>query len=318
MRKLKILAALGVLALGLSGCSAPSNNGGSASANGNKSADSTSNQANPKEFDFSTIKADPEVEALVPEDVKARGMLRNGASTSYPPFEMLKEDGTTPTGAEVDMVKAIALTMGLKDGTTTTEKFDGLIAKVGSVYDIGASGFDVQAERVKSFDMLGYKDMGSLFAVAKGNPASFKPTDVCGTTIGVQTGTTQETKVLPELNKQCLLAGKPEIDVRREDVLDAVIPKVIGGQYDAVIADDPVIVYNVTNSNGQLEKAGEMFDAVELAVVVNNKNPKLSKAVQAAMNSLIKSGKMKEILAIYGAEEGLYPEVHLNTSVKQK
>ncbi|MDY2941627.1 MAG: transporter substrate-binding domain-containing protein [Varibaculum sp.] len=277
----------------------------------------TSTEPAAEGFDFSTIKADPAVEALVPQAVKDRGVLRNGASTDYPPLEMLKEDNQTPTGAEVDLAKAIALTMGLKDGTTTTETFNALLPKVGSTYDIGASGFTVTEDRVKSYDMLAYKDMGTLYGVAKSNQNKFDPTDVCGKTIGVQTGTYQETSLLPKLNKECTDAGKAAITVQKEDLLDNVIPKVISGQYDAFIADDPVVAYNVNKSNGQLEISGDIFDSTPLAIVVNNRDPQLSKAVKAAMDSLMKSGKMKEILALYGADGGMYSEVQLNSSTQE-
>ncbi len=313
MRKLAIPAAFGALALALTACG--SGTGGTETTSG--PTDTMSNQPSAAtEFDFSTIKADPAVEALVPKDIKDRDVLRNGASTDYAPLEMLKDDGTTPTGAEVDMVKAIALTMGLSDGTTTTETFAALLPKVGSTYDIGASGFTVTDERVQAYDMLAYKDMGTLYAVAKGNPSGFNPTDACGTTVGVQTGTYQETELLPKLNQDCVSQGKPEIDVKKEDLLNNIIPKVISGQYDAFIADDPVTAFNVKKANGQLEISGEIFDSAPLAIVVNNKNQELSKAVKAAMDSLMASGKMKEILALYGADGGLYPEIKLNTSVK--
>lgn len=307
MQKIAITATIGALALALTAC------GSSASNPTSNNAKAENNQSSPSEdFDFSTIKADPEVEKLVPSDIKDRDVLRNGASTDYPPLEMLKDDATTPTGAEVDLVKAIALTMGLKDGTTTTETFAALLPKVGATYDIGASGFTVTQERIKSFDMLAYKDMGTLFAVAKGNPTGFNPEDPCGATVGVQTGTYQETDVLPQLNDKCVSAGKPEIDIKKEDLVNMVVPKVISGQYDAIVADDPVTAYNVEKTSGQLEVSGKVFDTTPLAIVVNKKNPKLSKAVQAAMNSLLKSGTFKKIMAKYGADRNLYPEIKLN------
>lgn len=314
MQKLAITAALAACAFALTACGTSANDTGKTTDT--KEAQPSQSAAAAEEFDFSTIKADPEVVKLVPKDVKERDVLRNGASTDYDPLEMLKEDGTTPTGAEVDLVKAIALTMGLKDGTTTTETFAALLPKVGSTYDVGASGFTVTAERVKAYDMLAYKDMGTLFAVKKGNPTSFDPKDACGATVGVQTGSYQETDVLPKLNEECVAAGKPEIDVKKEDLVNMIIPKVIGGQYDAMIADDPVTAYNVKKTDGQMETVGEIFDTTPLAIVVNKKNPELTKAVKAAMDSLMKSGKFKEIMALYGADGGMYPEVKLNPNTK--
>ena len=304
MKKLSIIALSCAAALGLAACG-----GADSAANGEGDAAPAV-----EGFDFSTIKADPEVEALVPAAVKERGTLRNGASTDYPPMEFLLDDGTTPTGAEVDFVKAIALTMGLKDGVTTTETFDALLPKIGTTYDIGASTFTVTDERVANYDMLAYVDMGSQFATKAGNPDGFDPADVCGKTVGGQTGTTQIEELLPAMSANCEAAGKEPVTIMKEDLLDAVVPKVISGQYDAMVADSAVAGFDVQKSNGQLELVGEVLEAAPVAIVVNNQDPELSKAVAAAMNSLIKSGVAAQIMEPYGVT-GIYPEVQVNTAV---
>ncbi|WP_279106648.1 transporter substrate-binding domain-containing protein [Mobiluncus curtisii] len=309
MRRLSVAMLLAAASLGLAGCSTAST--GNA---GGDDANIPQPSAAPT-FDFSTIKPDPKVEAMVPAEVKERGVLRNGASTSYAPAEFLLDDGTTPTGYEVDMVKAIALTMGLDDGTTTTEAFGALLPKIGTTYDLGASSFTVTPERVANYDMLAYMDMGSLFAVAKGNPQGFDPKDICGKTVGVQTGTLQETELLPKLSKQCEASGKPPVDIQKEELLSNVFPKVISGQYQAMLADDPVTSYYVKQTRGQMEQIGQILDPSPIGIVVDNKNQQLSAAIKAAMDSLLASGKMREIMDNYGAGAGLYDAVELKTSV---
>lgn len=306
MRRIVIPAILSALALSLTACA----------GTGSDSADTKVKPVDEgTTFDFSTIKTDPAVAALVPADIKKRNVLRNGASTDYAPAEFLLTDGTTPTGYEVDMVKAIALTMGLKDGTTTTEAFSGLLPKIGSSYDVGASSFTETPERIKNYDMITYMDMGSLFATGKNNPNKFNPKDVCGTTVGVQTGTYQESELLPKMSKQCQADGKKPVDIKRETNLSDLFPKVVSGQYDAMLADNPVTLYYVKQSNNQMQTAGDVFDSAPVGIVVNNKNQALSKAVKAAMDSLLKSGKLKEIMSYYGADSGLYSEVKIESSV---
>lgn len=309
MRRLTVAMLLAAASLGLAGCSTASTGNAGSDDAANPQSNSTA------AFDFSTIKPDPKVEELVPADVKERGVLRNGASTSYAPAEFLMEDGTTPTGYEVDMVKAIALTMGLEDGTTTTEAFGALLPKIGTTYDLGASSFTVTEERVANYDMLAYMDMGSLFAVAKGNPQGFDPKDVCGKTIGVQTGTLQETELLPKMSKQCEASGKPPVVIQKEELLSNVFPKVISGQYQAMLADDPVTTYYVKQTRGQMEQVGEILDPSPIGIVVDNQNQELSAAIKAAMDSLLASGKLREIMDNYGAGAGLYDAVELKTSV---
>lgn len=284
MRRLPVAMLLAAASLGLAGCSTAST--------GNAGGDDAANQSgSATAFDFSTIKPDPKVEALVPADVKERGVLRNGASTSYAPAEFLMEDGTT-----------------------TTEAFGALLPKIGTTYDLGASSFTVTPERLANYDMLAYMDMGSLFAVAKGNPQGFDPKDVCGKTIGVQTGTLQETELLPKMSKQCEESGKPPIVIQKEELLSNVFPKVISGQYQAMLADDPVTTYYVKQTRGQMEQIGQILDPSPIGIVVDNKNQQLSAAIKAAMDSLLASGKLREIMDNYGAGAGLYDAVVLKTS----
>ena len=108
-RKLAALAAISLASFGLAACTSGSD-------------DIAGQNTDPGEkgFDVSSIKADPEIQKLVPQNIKDAGVLKNGASTDYAPAEFKKEDGQTPTGYDVDMVKAIAKVMGLKEGTTPT------------------------------------------------------------------------------------------------------------------------------------------------------------------------------------------------------
>ena len=59
-------------------------------------------------YDVSTIPTVDEIAALVPDDIKKRGTLRNGASTGYAPAEYMDTDGQTPIGYDVDINKALA------------------------------------------------------------------------------------------------------------------------------------------------------------------------------------------------------------------
>lgn len=304
MRRITLGTSMAVLALALAGCGA-----GSASS---ESTSAASESADQSASDIQ-VEAIDEVVALVPAQLKDAGVLKNGASTDYPPAEFLKDDNVTPTGYEVDMVDAIAKAMGLKEGTTTTETFDALLPKVGTIYDIGASSFSVTEERVKNYDMIAYMDMGSLFATAKGNPNGFDPAKPCGQVVGVQKGTIQDTDVLPALNEACTSAGEKEIQIKQEDNLANVLPKVISGQYAAVIADSPIIEFDVKKSNGTLEVVGDLIDGGPIGVAVSNQNPELTKAVQAAMDALIANGTMKQIFAQYGADGALYEKTELHS-----
>lgn len=265
-------------------------------------------------FDVSNIQADPEVEALVPENIKAKGVLENGAATDYAPAEFRKEDGQTPTGYDIDMVKAIAKVMGLKEGVTTHSDFDSLIPQIGSKFDIGASAFTITPERLAEVNMVSYAEVGFAYAVKKGNPTGFDVNDICGKTIGVQTGTAQH-EYLEQQSAKCESEGKAAIEIKPHKAQTEVTQKVMGGQYDATVADSPVIGYAVALTDGGIEKIGEAFDTAQHGVVIAKDNEQLAKAVEAAINKLMADGTLKQIFALYGADDILLDKAQLNPSV---
>lgn len=304
-RKLAVLAAISLTSLGLAACSSDS-----------ESAADPAADPGEKGFDVSTIKADPAVEKLVPAEIKKAGVLKNGASVDYAPAEYMKSDNKTPTGYDVDMVKAIAKVMGLKDGTTTHGEFDSLIPQIGTKYDIGVSGFSITKEREAETQMVSYAELGFSYGVAKGNPKKFDPKNPCGKTVGVQTGTAQQ-DTIKELSKQCEADGKPAITVKEHKMQTEIVPKVTGGQYDAVLADSPVVGYAVKMSGGELELIGNAFETAKHGVVVSKDDEQLAKAVQAALQKLMDDGTLKKIFALYGSDNFILDKAEINPKVSE-
>ena len=295
--------------LALAACSDPQTSSTSAESGAGQSA---STAVVP--FDVSTLEAVDSVVALVPDAVKERGVLRNGASTDYAPGEYLADDGQTPVGYDVDLINAIARVMGLDESTTQTAGFDTILPQLGSKFDVGASSFTITPERLEAANMVSYIEVGSAYAVAKGNPKGFDPANPCGTTIGVQTGTFQ-LDYASELSDKCVAEGKEKIEVMPLDLQTDIATKVIGGQYDATLADSTVIGYTVELSGGQLEQVGEVIESAPQGIAMAKDDEQLAKAVQAALQYLMDEGYFEKILAPYGAEGSALKTAELNPAL---
>lgn len=295
--------------LALAACSDPQTSSTSAESGAGQSA---STAVVP--FDVSTLETVDSVVALVPDAVKERGVLRNGASTDYAPGEYLADDGQTPVGYDVDLINAIARVMGLDEGTTQTAGFDTILPQLGSKFDVGASSFTITPERLEAANMVSYIEVGSAYAVAKGNPKGFDPANPCGTTIGVQTGTFQ-LDYASELSDKCVAEGKEKIEVMPLDLQTDIATKVIGGQYDATLADSTVIGYTVELSGGQLEQVGEVIESAPQGIAMAKDDEQLAKAVQAALQYLMDEGYFEKILAPYGAEGSALKTAELNPAL---
>lgn len=295
--------------LALTACSDPQTSSTSAESGAGQSA---STAVVP--FDVSTLEAVDSVVALVPDAVKERGVLRNGASTDYAPGEYLADDGQTPVGYDVDLINAIARVMGLDEGTTQTAGFDTILPQLGSKFDVGASSFTITPERLEAANMVSYIEVGSAYAVAKGNPKGFDPANPCGTTIGVQTGTFQ-LDYASELSDKCVAEGKEKIEVMPLDLQTDIATKVIGGQYDATLADSTVIGYTIELSGGQLEQVGEVIESAPQGIAMAKDDEQLAKAVQAALQYLMDEGYFEKILAPYGADGSALKTAELNPAL---
>ena len=89
----------------------------------NPASSTTTTASSATSYDISSIPTVDDIAALVPDDVKKRGTLRNGASTGYAPAEYMDADGQTPIGYDIDINKALAQVMGLNAGETKHSEF---------------------------------------------------------------------------------------------------------------------------------------------------------------------------------------------------
>ena len=293
-------------ALPLTACADPTSSGSSTSG-----SDSSTAAATTASYDVSKIPTVDEIAALVPDDVKERGTLRNGASADYAPAEFLGDDSHTPQGYDVDINKALAKVMGLNEGTTNHAEFPTIIPALGTKFDVGISSFTITSEREEQANLVSYVQVGSAYGVAAGNPKNFDPANPCGKTIGVQTGTAQE-DYATELSDKCVADGKDKITIMPHDLQTDIATKVIGGQYDATFADSTVIGYTANLSSGKIEQVGDVVESAPQGVAVSKNDEQLTQAVQKAMQYLMDNGYLKDILTTYGAQDAALTTAELN------
>ena len=305
--KLKAATVLAIGALALSACTNASETatpGGAASPSGSAAAS----------FDPSTIQKDDALAASVPAAIKSKGTLTVGSDTSYAPAEFIGTDGQTPVGYDVDIAKAIGATLGLKVQVQTSE-FTGILPALGPKYDLGISSFTINKERLGAVNMVSYFNAGTAWAVKKGNPKNFSLDDVCGKSIGVQTGTVQEDPDLSGRNKKCTAAGKEPINIITLKNQTDVTTRLVNGSIDAMAADSPIIGYALSQTNGQLEKLGDVYDSAPQGIAVAKSDKALAEVIQKTLTKLMADGSYKKILDGWGNGEGAITKSEINPAV---
>ena len=210
---------------------------------------------------------------------------------------------------QIDLVKAIGKKLGL-EMEPETAAFETIIPSIGANFDLAISSFTINPERMQVVNFVSYYNAGTVWAVKKGG--DIDPDDACGKKVAVQTGTVQDTDDLPAKNTACTSAGKPAIDIQKYDSQGDATTAVVTGKADAVLADLPVVVDAISNSNGDLEQAGEMYDAAPYGIALPKGNAGFSDAVLGALKSLQEDGTYDEILKKWSADEGALDDPQIN------
>jgi polar amino acid transport system substrate-binding protein len=304
--KLKAATVLAIGALALSACT-------NASESGTPGAASPSGSANAS-FDPSTVQKDDALAAMVPAAIKSKGTITVGSDTSYAPAEFLGTDGQTPVGYDVDIAKAIGATLGLKVQVQTAE-FTGILPALGPKYDLGISSFTINPERLSAVNMVSYFNAGTAWAVQKGNPKKFSLDDICGKSIGVQTGTVQEDPDVAGRNKKCAADGKPPINVITLKTQTDITTRLVNGSVDAMAADSPIIGYSVIQTNGQIEKLGDVYAAAPEGIAVAKSDTAWADVIQKTVTKLMENGSYKKILQGWGNADGAITKSEVNPAV---
>lgn len=248
-----------------------------------------------------TVEVDDEIAALVPAELRERGVLVIGTNTPYAPNEFKNENGEI-VGFDIDVMDAVAAVMGLEADFRESD-FEKIIPAIeGGTMDMGASSFTVNAERLETVDFVTYFEAGIQWASAAGNDVD--PDDACGLSVAVQRTTVSDQEDVPARSEACVAAGKPPIDKVQFDTQDEASTAVALGKVDAMSADSPISAYAVKQSDGKMQLVGEVFDSAPYGWPIRKGN-ELAVALEAAANKLIESGDFETIATNWGVENGL-------------
>lgn len=302
MRRMSIVAVSGAVALGLTLSACGSDTLGSESPSGSSSGAGSQ----------TTASADPALVAKVPAKIKAAGKIVVGTDASYAPNEFIGTDGKTVEGMDVDLFNAVAAKFGLT-AEYQNAGFDTIILGVnGGKYDIGVSSFTINAKRKAEVNMVSYFNAGTQWVAKAGNPKKVDPDNACGLTIGVQKGTVQDTDDLPARSKKCTDAGKAPITSVAQEKQDQVTADLVSGKTDAMLADSPISLYAVKQTNGQLEAVGGIYDAAPYGFVVPKAETDFAKAIADALTAMKADGSYDATLKKWGNDSGGIPSFAVN------
>lgn len=254
----------------------------------------------------------PSIASTVPPNIRATGRLVIGVNVPYAPNEFKNSDGQI-VGFDVDLMNAIARTLGLVPDYRETA-FESIIPSVqGGDFNVGMSSFTDTADRQAAVDFVTYFQAGTLWAQRSGQ--AIDPNAACGLKVGVAEGSLQATKEIPGKSDACVGAGMSPIGkvvYTRQDDLTAAL---IAGKLDAMSADSPVTGFAIKLSAGGLEPAGEVFDSAPYGWPVA-KGSALAESLRQAVQHLMQTGEYRTIATMWGVDKGMIGKPAINGAIR--
>ncbi len=239
-----------------------------------------------------------------PTDLITPGTLTVGSDTTYPPQEYIDTATNKATGFDIDLITAIAARMGLK-ANIVTAKFDTIIDDLTNKrYDVVISAVTINPQRQQKADFIPYFNAGESLLVQNGNPKNIKGlSDLCGQSVGVQTGTVEQTD-LQTASTACTHAGKSAITSVVLQDQTAVVQLLANNRVVATFQDSPVTDYYNKQHPGQFAVGGSIINAAPEGIVVRKGDISMFKAVQAAFSQLKVDGTYTSIINKWGLTSG--------------
>jgi polar amino acid transport system substrate-binding protein len=240
--------------------------------------------------------------ALVPAKIKSKGTVTVAADASYAPNEFIGSDGHTVVGMDADLAKAIFPLLGLKVNVVNATFSTIIPGLTAGKYDVGMSSFTDNKLREKTVNFVDYFKAGtSFFTKASGGAKVTNLASLCGLSVSVETGTTEQTDAQGQA-KKCP-SGK-KLNVLAYPTQSAANLALSGNRVQVSMADSPVAAYQVKQSHGAFKLVGQAYGVAPYGIAVPKQDGTLDKAILLGLQDLIKNGTYKSILNKWGISSG--------------
>ncbi|HEY5302536.1 MAG TPA: ABC transporter substrate-binding protein [Acidimicrobiales bacterium] len=237
--------------------------------------------------------------SLVPSAYKGT-TLAVATDATYPPDESMK--GSTMVGFDVDLINAIATTLGVKVKENNVT-FDNIIGGIqGGRYQIGNSSFTDTKSREKQVNFVDYFQAGEgVYKLSTSKFVFTGLTSFCGQKVAVETGTTEQTDA-----QAVKCGGGKKVTVLSFGTQTEANAAVQSGQAVAGFVDSQVAGYIVSLAQGVFKLTGKPVNVFPYGIATpkTTNGLKLAKAIQAATRTLVANGTYGAILKKWGVTSG--------------
>ncbi len=221
------------------------------------------------------------------------GKLHMATNAAFPPYEMVKDDGTYE-GIDVEIATKIAEKLGLELVVDDMDFGSVITAVQTGKSDIGMAGMTVTDERKKNIDFTDSYATGKQVIIVKEGSDIKSADDLTGKKIGTQEGTTGYIYCADSVEN----GGFGEENVTAYTNGAMAVQALVDGKVDCVVIDnEPAQKY--VEANPGLVILETPFITEDYAIGVSKDNTALKDAVNSALKALIDDGTVQTIIDKY-------------------
>lgn len=245
----------------------------------------------------------------LPPDIAASKVLDVALNSGYPPMEMKDEKTGEFTGFDIDLMAAMAKTLGV-----TVTYHDGAFEAMTPALQSGRvkmimSGFYDTPKRRPMFTFIDYLRAGAQFYTLTSLTELQTLTDLCGKTITTSRGTSYPETVKAWSDTNCVGAGKEPIEVIVDTDLGQQLTNLKTGRAVAAVQGLEAVPTIVEKDSGAYRPLGEPFSAALMGMAFLPEDTVLRDAFAFALKTAIDDGTYDALIKKWKLDLSAYKEV---------
>jgi polar amino acid transport system substrate-binding protein len=271
-------------------------------------SDSSGQSAAPAAAASGGGEVDAAARKLLPEAMASSGKLRVATMLDWPPFTYKDPDGK-PTGIDIDMISAVAGTLGLEPVITNLADGGWIPGLQNGKFDVAVSQLAISPERAAVVGFVQYIGNPLGLMVRQADAAKIDPNDLCGhTLIGTQ-GTGPLSFGRKYSKDECVGKGKPAIKFQVYGDSGTTILSLANGRGEGFLVDKAVGAYTAetTNKNIVMDEGSVPGSITRSGIAFPKDQPQIGEAVKAALLAMQKNGAYERILAKWKISDEALP-----------